>query len=82
MRHAPRPLTAVLVFLVYLVVFYGLWIINGIEYENIGENSTTVLKWHVAPLVAGAILLVIAVSVLGWWRPAMSEVKKSALAGF
>lgn len=77
MRHAPRPLTGILVFLGYLVVFYGVWIINGIDYDNIGESSSTVLKWYVAPLAAGAVYLIIAVSILGWWRPALREVSRA-----
>lgn len=78
MRSVPKPLTGVLVFLGYLVVFYGVWIITGVDYDNLSESSTTILKWIVAPLVAGAVYLVIVVSVLGWWRPSLSEVKKAS----
>lgn len=77
MRLAPKPLTGILVFLGYLVVFYGVWIINGIEYTRISESSDTILQWIVAPLAAGAVYLVIAVSALGWWRPSLFEVEKA-----
>ena len=77
MRLAPKPLTGILVFLGYLVVFYGVWIINGIEYSRISESSDTILKWIVAPLAAGAVYLIIAVSALGWWRPSLFEVEKA-----
>lgn len=77
MRIAPKPLTGILVFLGYLVVFYGVWIINGIEYTRISESADTILKWIVAPLAAGAVYLVIVVSALGWWRPSLFEVKKA-----
>jgi membrane protease YdiL (CAAX protease family) len=59
------------------VVFYGVWIINGIEYTRISESSDTILKWIVAPLAAGAVYLIIAVSALGWWRPSLFEVEKA-----
>lgn len=77
MRMAPKPLTGILVFLGYLVFFYGVWIINGIEYTRISESSDTILKWIVAPLAAGALYLVIVVSALGWWRPSLFEVEKA-----
>lgn len=65
MRLAPKSLTGILVFLGYFVVFYGVWIINGIEYSRISESSDTILKWIVAPLAAGALYLIIVVSALG-----------------
>ena len=77
MKVQPRPLTGVLVFVAYLVVFYGVWIVNGIEYDNIGDSASTLLRWYVAPLAAGAVVLVVAATVLGWWRPALFEVRKA-----
>lgn len=78
MRHVPRPLTGILAFLGYLVVFYGVWIATGIDYNHISDNTGTVLKWYVAPLLAGAVFLVIVVSILRWWRPAIQEVRRAA----
>ena len=42
MRTTPRPLVGVLVLVAYLVVFYGIWIINGIDYTRIGESASTI----------------------------------------
>ena len=78
MRALPKPLTGVLVFLGYLVVFYGVWIITDVDYNRISDSSDTILKWIVAPLAAGAVYLVIVVSALGWWRPSLFEVAKAA----
>ena len=78
MRLAPRPRTAVLVFLGYLVVFYGVWAITGVDYTRIGDTADTVLKWYVAPLAFGAVFLVIAVTALGWWRPALLGTRRAA----
>ncbi len=77
MKHLPRPRTAVVVFLAYLAVFYGIWMANGVKYKHIGDSASTIFKWYVAPLAGGAALLVIAVSVLGWWRPVLSEVRRA-----
>ena len=77
MRVRPRPSVGVLVFLGYLVVFYGVWIINGIDYDRIGDSATTLQKWYVAPLLYGAVFLIIAATVLRWWRAALFEVRRA-----
>lgn len=76
LRRAPRVWLGVLAYLVYLAVFCGVWIINGIDYLHIGDSENTLLKWYVAPLAAGSIVLIIVVSIYGWWRPALFETKK------
>jgi CAAX protease family protein len=48
-RIAPRPLTAVIVFLIYLAFFYGVWIVTGIEYDHVGDSADSLSKWYVAP---------------------------------
>lgn len=73
MRVIPRPAPAVLLFLLYLVVFYGVWIVTGIDYVDIGDGVDTLLKWYVAPLASGAVVLVVGVSWFGWWRPAIVD---------
>ena len=77
MRMAPRPRTAILVFLGYLVGFYGVWAMTSVDYTRIGDTADTVLKWYVAPLAFGAVFLVVAVTALGWWRPALFETEKA-----
>jgi membrane protease YdiL (CAAX protease family) len=72
-RIAPRPAPALLLFIGYLVVFYGVWIMTGVEYDNIGDSVDTLMKWYVAPLAAGAVVLVAGVSWFGWWRPVLVE---------
>lgn len=76
MRFTPKPITALVVFVIYLAVFYGIWVINGIENENIGEDASTILKWYVAPLAGGAVVLLVAVTTLGWWRPVISDTER------
>ena len=77
MRITPRPTPALVVFAMYLVVFYGVWVIADIDYANIGESADTLLRWYVAPLAAGAALLMGAVSYLGWWRPVLRDPVKA-----
>ncbi len=72
-RVSPTPRRAVLVFLGYLLVFYGVWVITGIKYEHIGDDASTLLRWYVAPLAAAAVYLIVVVGWLGWWRPVLRE---------
>lgn len=76
LRVKPRVWLGLLAALGYLAVFYGVWIFSGIEYTHIGDNEDTLLKWYVIPLVAGAIVISIFVTVYGWWRPALFETRK------
>lgn len=72
-RIPARPGPALAAFAAYLLVFYGVWMLRGIDYPHIGDDAHTLLNWYVLPLAAGAVVLVVATSVLGWWRPAVVE---------
>ncbi|MET4156680.1 CPBP family intramembrane glutamic endopeptidase [Agromyces sp. PvR057] len=72
-RIAPRVWLGVLAYLLYLAVFCGVWIFNGIDYTHIGDSEDTLWKWYVAPLLAGAVVIVVIVSVYGWWRPSLFD---------
>ncbi|MBC6496687.1 CPBP family intramembrane glutamic endopeptidase [Microbacterium sp. 4-7] len=73
LRIVPRVWLGVLGLVLYLAVFYGVWIFNGIDYNRIGDSEDTLWKWYVAPLLAGAVVITIVVSVYGWWRPSLVE---------
>lgn len=77
MRVTPRPWIGITVFLLYLAAFYGTWIATGIDYLRVGESITTILTWYVLPLAAGAVVLIVAASVLGWWRPSLFETRRA-----
>ena len=58
-------------------MFCGVWQLTSVAYNDIGDSARTIAKWYVAPLAAGAVVLVVAVTVLGWWRPALFEVRRA-----
>ncbi|WP_168209133.1 CPBP family intramembrane glutamic endopeptidase [Agromyces intestinalis] len=76
LRVAPRVWLGVLALVIYLAVFYGVWIFNGIDYLHIGDDEDTLFKWYFAPLLAGTIVITIVVSIYGWWRPSLFETRK------
>lgn len=73
MKVQPRPLVGVAALLLYLAAFYGVWIVNDVDYGTIGDSADHLLKWYVMPLVAGGIVLVVLATWWGWWRPALFE---------
>ena len=71
LRVRPRIWLGLLAFVAYLAVFYGIWIVNGVDYARIGESEETLLKWYVAPLSGGLVVLLVVISAFGWWRPSL-----------
>ena len=71
--HAPnwrRPSVGggFVLYLGYLAIFFATWWINGVDYLRIGESAETTRLWYAQPTLFGCAFLVLAISVLGWWR--------------
>ncbi|QXT63572.1 CPBP family intramembrane glutamic endopeptidase [Tessaracoccus palaemonis] len=79
MRVQPKPWIGIAVLLAYLAVFYGVWIAGGIDYARIAESESTLLHWYVLPLASGAVVLIAAASLLGWWKPVLFEKERAPL---
>lgn len=75
-RVSPRPAVGVAVLAAYLVAVYGVWLLTDVDYPDIGDSASTLLRWYVAPLAAGAVVLVVLTTWLGWWRPALWEERR------
>jgi membrane protease YdiL (CAAX protease family) len=73
LRVRPRVWLGLAAFIAYLAVFYAIWIVNGIDYARVGESEETLLRWYVAPLAGGLVVLLIVISFFGWWRPSLRE---------
>jgi membrane protease YdiL (CAAX protease family) len=67
----------ILLYLGYLAIFFATWTTNGVDYMRIGENAETTKLWYAFPTVFGSVFLVIAISILGWWRSVLFEKSKS-----
>lgn len=79
LRFKPSPKLAFIAYFSYLLVFYGIWIFNGIQYQHIGDTADTLLKWYVLPLAGGSIVLLLLTTLFGWWKPALFETKEQLL---
>ena len=76
-KHPPSVMKGLLVYAGYLAVFFTTWTINGVDYNRIGENAETTRLWYAFPTLFGCAFLAVALSVLGWWRPALFDATKS-----
>jgi membrane protease YdiL (CAAX protease family) len=61
----------------YLAIFFATWAINGVDYLRIGENIETTKLWYAFPTAFGCAFLVVAISVLGWWRLVLFDKSRS-----
>ncbi len=64
-------------YLGYLAIFFATWIINGVDYNRIDENALTTKLWYAFPTLFGSAFLVVAITVLGWWRMVLFDQTKS-----
>ncbi len=72
-RIAPSLQIALLLYLGYLAIFYATWALNDVDYLRIGESVESTRLWYAYPTLLGCSFLVIALSVLGWWRAVLFE---------
>jgi membrane protease YdiL (CAAX protease family) len=71
-------LVAVGILVAYLVVVGVLWRLTGTRYDALVDSREHVIKGIVLPIGAGAVLLAVATTWLGWWHPALFQEPRSA----
>jgi membrane protease YdiL (CAAX protease family) len=70
---------AVWVYAGYLAIFFATWTVNGVDYNRIGESANTTRLWYALPTLFGCAFLVLALSVLGWWRRVLFDPSKAGV---
>ncbi len=76
MRVKPSALTAILAVVGYLVVVFAVWLVTGLDYDEIGDTVENVRDGIVLSVGAGVVYLVVITTVLGWWKPAIREPRR------
>ena len=76
-KYQPSVGMGMLLYLGYLAVFFATWAINGVDYNRIGQDAQTTKAWYAFPTLFGCAFLVVAISVLGWWRIVLFDRSKS-----
>jgi hypothetical protein len=77
LRVRPSLGTGLLILVGYLVVVFSMWIVTGLDYDEIGDTVDGVREGITFPVGLGAIYLVVVTSVLGWWKPAIHEPRRA-----
>ena len=77
MRVQPRPLITLGLAVIYMAIVGIVWAIVGLNYDEVGDSTSTVVKGIVIPIVLGAIFLAVATSYLGWWGPSITETMRA-----
>jgi len=66
-------LVAVLVFVLYAALVAVVWKVNRVDYTGLAASPGSVVRGIVVPIGLGSLLLVVAVTLLGWWRPVLFD---------
>ncbi|WP_258234351.1 CPBP family intramembrane glutamic endopeptidase [Brevibacterium oceani] len=73
LRAAPHVWIGVAIWLVYVIVIYVVQLSTDIPYDALGDSASNLFLGAGLSLIAGAVLLAMTATLLGWWRPALFE---------
>lgn len=77
MRVTPRIWIGLAIYVGYVLVIYVVSKLSGVAYTDIGTSAESTWRGAVMDLAVGAVLLTITTWLLGWWKPALFERKRS-----
>ena len=72
-RVRPSVGAGFVVYFGYLAIFFTTWAVNDVDYEHIGDTVESAKLHYALPTLFGCAFVVIAVTVMGWWRPALFD---------
>jgi membrane protease YdiL (CAAX protease family) len=73
-------LTAVGIFLAYMLLVGVIWRITGTRYDALVDSRAHVVRGIILPIGLGAVFLALATTWLGWWDAALFEDSRSGPA--
>ncbi|MDN3495153.1 CPBP family intramembrane metalloprotease [Planococcus sp. APC 4015] len=77
LRVQPRIWIGIAIYIAYVAVVFGVQLITGVPYDELGESGENLFLGAGLSLIVGAILLAITTTLLGWWRPALFDRHRS-----
>lgn len=77
MRIQPSPKIGIVVFVLYVVLFTGLFLVGGVDYDDVAASTGNVIRAVVIPVWAGVLVLLAIVGYLRWWRPVYRDEDRS-----
>lgn len=77
MRVSPRIWIGLAIWAGYVLVIFVVSTLSGVPFPEIGTSAESTWRGAVLDLAVGAVGLVIVATLLGWWRPALFERRRS-----
>lgn len=76
-RHQPSIRLGLVVYLGYLAIFFATWTVNGVDYPTLGNTLESTKLHYALPTLFGCCFVVVAITVLGWWRVTLFDDTRS-----
>lgn len=76
-RVRPRVWIGLAIWVGYLVLVFAVQNLSGIPYDEWGDSAGNLFFGAGISLIVATVLLAFTTSLLGWWRPVMSERSRS-----
>ena len=61
----------------YLAIFFATWVVNDVDYPTIGDTTSSTKLHYAMPTLLGCVFLVIALTVMGWWKITLFDKERS-----
>lgn len=78
MRVQPRVWIGFVIWAAYIVLVFAIQVSSGIPFPEWGDSAGNLFRAAGLSLIIASVLLAITTSLLGWWRPALSDRQRSA----
>ncbi|MEP9395670.1 CPBP family intramembrane glutamic endopeptidase [Gordonia sp. VNK1] len=79
MRVTPKVWIGITIWALYTVLVFAVQKAIGIPYDEWGDSAANLWRGAVISLAAGAALMALMATVLGWWRPALFDDGRSTM---
>lgn len=77
LKVRPRVWIGLAIYVGYVAIVFVAQRLSGVPYTDLGESGSNLFFGVGVSLIVAAILLAITTTLLGWWRPALREQRRS-----
>ena len=77
MRVQPSIGAGLVLYVGYLAIFFTTWVVNDVDYPTIGDTTRSTKLHYAMPTLLGCVFLVIALTVMGWWKITLFDKERS-----